>query len=100
MTFFPNRVRVTDTRTSVTIDRSAERPFSSEHRLLDDREVAAKFLGGVFSEMKRNGSRGRLGLTFFPTVDVTIAEGPDTHNDRREVQQLLTDQGMVRVRLS
>ena len=99
MTFSPNRVRVTDTRTGLTIDRSAERPFSSEHRLLDDRKAAAKFLGGVFGEMKRNGSRGRLGLTF-PTADVTIAEGPDTHNDRREVHELLTDGGMVRVRVS
>lgn len=99
MTFYPNRVRISDARTGVTIDRTAEKAFSSEHRLLDDREAAAKFLVGVFREMMRNGSRGRLWLTW-PTADVTIAEGPNTPNDRREVEELLSDAGMFRVSVS
>ena len=99
MTFFPNRVRVTDTRTGMTVDRTAERRFSSEHRLVDDREAAARFIYDLLREMTSNGSRGRLRLTL-PTADVTIAEGPNTPNDRREVHELLSDQGMVRVRVS
>lgn len=97
--FFPNRVRITDTGTGVTIDRTAEQPFSSDCRLLDDRDGAASFIHDVFRDMARNGSRGRSGLTF-PTAEVTIAAGPDTHNDRREVEHLLTEQGMFRVSLS
>lgn len=97
MTFYPDRVRITDARTGVTIDRTAKRPFSSEHRLLDDREVAAKFLHGVLREMLRNGSRGRSRMTL-PMADVEIAEGPNSTNDQREVHKLLTDAGMVRIR--
>jgi hypothetical protein len=99
ITFFPNRVRITDPRTGVTIDRTSELPFSSEYRLLEDRERAAVFVGDVVREMARRGSRGRSRITW-PTADVAIVEGPSTHNDRREVEELLTHVGCYRANVS
>lgn len=95
MTFFPNRIRLTNSRTGRTIDRTSAQPFSSEHRMLADREVAAKFL----SDLLRESDRGRL-MPTWPTADVTIAEGQRTDYDQQEVHQLVTDQGFRRVRVS
>jgi hypothetical protein len=97
ITFFPNRVRVTNARTGQTIDRTSAQPFSSEHRLLADREIAGRFLGELIRECE--GARPRL-LPSWPTASVTIAEGPRTENDRQEVHQLVADQGFRRVEVS
>ena len=97
ITFFANRVRVANARTGQTIDRTSARRFSSEHRMLADREVAARFLGELVRESER--ARPRL-LPRWPTASVTIAEGPRTEYDRQEVHQLVADQGFRRVEVS
>ena len=97
MTFFPNRVRLTNARTGETIDRTSDQPFSSEHRMVADREAAAKFLNALIRESERDRSWWNLS---WPTVDVTIAEGPRTENDRQEVHRLVEERGFRSVRVS
>ena len=80
------------------MDRTAESPFSSEYRLLDDRKGAAKFVCDVIRAMNRERPRRWLPI-LWPVAEAMIAEGPNTHNDRREVQQLLSDRGFLRVRV-
>jgi hypothetical protein len=69
--FFPNRIRMTEDKSNQTVDRAASQPFSSEHRLIPDKNGAARFLhdamraavkGDVLSYgplLTRKFSRGR-----------------------------------------
>jgi hypothetical protein len=94
ITFFPNRIRITDARKGRTLERSADSPFSSEHRMLAEPEDAAKFLNGLLREFSRGQS-----FLMWPTASVKIAEGQDSRLDREEVRKLVVDQGFRRVDL-
>jgi hypothetical protein len=97
ITLFPNRIRLTNSRTGQSIDRSSAKPFSSEHRMLADREVAAKFLVDLVRESER--SRARF-LMLWPKAVVTIAEGRCSKYDREEVHQFLIDAGFRSAQVS
>jgi len=92
----PNHIRLTNCGTGESIARTAVRPFSSEDRMIGDREAAASFLGELIRELE--GSRRWLRL--WPTIDVAITGAARAEPDQIEVRRLFVEQGFVRVRVT
>lgn len=91
--FFPNRIRVTNSRTGQTIDRTAKTIFSSDQRLIANKDEASRFIRDVLQES--NGKRRSFAP--WPTATAKIVEGPSSSGDRDDVRDLLTGQGFVRI---
>lgn len=93
VTISRNRIRLTSSKTRQTIDRMAGHPFSSEHRLIADRDGAFKFLRDLILE---SNGRSRL-LQIWASADISIAGEPNSEADREEVRQLFVEQGFTKI---
>lgn len=90
-----DRVRLTNSRTGLTLDRKCERRFSSDHRLIADREAASAFLKNLIRE---SDGRSRL-LRIWATANVSLSGESIIQADKDEVRQLFVKQGFTKVRV-
>jgi hypothetical protein len=91
-----NHVHLTNITTGETVTKTSSSPFSSDGRLIADPESAAAFIGELIRELEGR----RRWLRFLPIVDVTLADGPRTPEDREEARRIFVEHGFVRVRVN
>jgi hypothetical protein len=91
-----NRIRLTNSRTAQTIDRTAVQPFSSEHKLIADREVASRFLRELIRE---SDGRWRF-LRVWATASVSVVREPNIETNPQELRDLFVEQGFARIQMS
>ena len=92
--FFRNRVRLTNSRTSHTIDRSAAAPFSTDERLIADAPKATQFIRDLLRESDSGPSRL---FRLWVTANVRLPTAYRTEADLSDVRRLLTEAGFSRV---
>ncbi|WP_211091151.1 hypothetical protein [Sphingomonas sp. S2M10] len=91
-----NHVHLTNMTTGATVTRTSACSFSSESRLIADPKGAATFIGELIRELEGR----RRWFRFLPIVDVTLAGGLTTPEDRGAVRRIFVEHGFVRVRVS
>jgi len=95
-TVAPNQVHLTNIGTGETVTRISSSSFSSESRLIADPKRAAAFIGELIRDLEGRRRWFRL----VPIVDVILANGPTTPEDREEARRIFVDAGFFRVRVS
>jgi hypothetical protein len=90
-----DRVRLTNSKTGQTLDRKCKRSFSTELRLIADRDAASAFLKDLVVE---SDGRSRL-LRVWATANVSLLGEPNSQADKDDVRQLFVDQGFTKVRV-
>jgi hypothetical protein len=84
-----DRISVSSRETGASVSRQSPKPFSSEHRLLADRDRAFEFVAGAIREVDRRPWFRKL----FGRVTVRLDDGLNTQGDREDVRRLFVDLG-------